>query len=181
MTFDTSLPHYPAPMASLDPVGSTLLKAASDLLATEGAGALTVRRIANEAGVSTMNVYSRFGGKDGVVEHLFVEGFTRLAEGMRKVVATDDPVADMTTCGLSYRQFAIENPTLYSVMFDKVVPDFEPSIEAQLIAGSTLELLAGRIERAMKAGLLRPADRLNTAALVWATRYAPAEILAGDT
>jgi hypothetical protein len=35
-------------MAPLDPVGSTLLKAASDLLATEGRG-LTVRRIANAA------------------------------------------------------------------------------------------------------------------------------------
>jgi AcrR family transcriptional regulator len=169
MTFDTSLPHYPAAMAPLDPVGSTLLRAASDLLAAEGPGALTVRRIASEAGVSTMNVYSRFGGKDGVVEHLFVEGFTRLAEGMRAVVATEDPIADMTSCGLSYRQFAIDNPTLYSVMFDRVVADFQPSVDAQSIAGSTLELLAARIERAMSAGLLRPADRLRTAALVWAT------------
>jgi hypothetical protein len=39
----------------------------------------------------------------------------------------DDPIADMVTCGLSYRQFAIDNPTLYSVMFDRVVPDFQPS------------------------------------------------------
>ena len=169
MTFDTPPPHYPAPMAPLDPVGSTLLKAASDLLAAEGPGALTVRRIANSAGVSTMNVYSRFGGKDGVVEHLFVEGFTRLAEGMRAVVATDDPAADMTACGQSYRQFAIDNPTLYSVMFDRVVPDFQPSLEAMFIAGSTLELLADRLNRAMNAGVLRPADRIQTAALVWAT------------
>jgi AcrR family transcriptional regulator len=169
MTFDTSPPHYPAPMVQLDPVGSTLLKAAGDLLAAEGPGALTVRRIANAAGVSTMNVYSRFGGKDGVVDQLFVEGFQRLGEGMRSVVATDDPIADMMSCGLSYRQFAIDNPTLYSVMFDRAVPDFKPTIEAQLIAGSTLELLADRLERAMKAGALRSADRLHTAALVWAT------------
>jgi AcrR family transcriptional regulator len=169
MTFDTSPSHYPAPMVQLDPVGSTLLKAASDLLAAEGPGALTVRRIASAAGVSTMNVYSRFGGKDGVVEHLFVEGFTRLGEGMRTVVETDDPIADMMACGLSYRQFAIDNPTLYSVMFDSVVPDYRPTIEAKLIAGATLELLADRIGRAMASGVLRSADRMQTAALVWAT------------
>jgi AcrR family transcriptional regulator len=169
MTFDTPPPHYPAPMAPLDPVGSTLLKAASDLLAAEGPGALTVRRIANAAGVSTMNVYSRFGGKDGVVEHLFIEGFTKLADGMRGVADTDDPVADLNSCGLSYRQFAIDNPTLYSVMFDRAVPDFQPSLEAKFIAGSTLELLAARIDRAMDAGVLRSADRIHTAALVWAT------------
>jgi AcrR family transcriptional regulator len=169
MTFATTSPDYRAPMAQLDPVGSLLLKAASDLLATEGAGALTVRRIANVAGVSTMNVYSRFGGKDGVVEQLFVEGFNRLRSAMGSVVMTDDPIADLLSCGLSYRRFAIDNRTLYSVMFDGVVPDYEPSIEAQLIASTTLELLADRLERAMKAGALRPADRLHTAALVWAT------------
>jgi AcrR family transcriptional regulator len=169
MTFATPDHHYPSPMVQLDSVGSTLLKAASDLLAAEGPGALTVRGIANAAGVSTMNVYSRFGGKDGVVEHLFIEGFQRLRAGMESVIATDDPIADIVSCGLAYRRFAIDNPTLYSVMFDRVVPDYQPTIDGQLIASSTLELLARRLERAMKSGALRTADPLPTAALVWAT------------
>ena len=58
---------------------------------------------------------------------------------------------------------------MYSVMFDRVVPDFQPTAEAQAIAGATLELLAKRLGRAMEAGALRPADPLHTAALVWAT------------
>ena len=169
MTFGTQLRHYPAPMPQLDSVGSMLLKSAGDLLASEGPGALTVRRIANDAGVSTMNVYSRFGGKDGVVDHLFIEGFRLLGERMRSIVDSGDPIADMVSCGMAYRRFAIDNPTLYSVMFDRVVPDFVPSIEAQELAGSTLGLLAERIERAMSAGSLRTADPLSTAALVWAT------------
>ena len=156
-------------MAQLDSVGSTLLKAAGDLLTADGPGALTVRGIANAAGVSTMNVYSRFGGKDGVVEHLFVEGFRLLGEAMSARPDTDDPLADIRACGLGYRQFAIEHQTLYSVMFDRVVPDFEPSTEAQVLAGATLSLLAQRLDRAMTAGLLRPADPLQTAAVVWAT------------
>ena len=169
MTSGTTRPHYPAAMVQLDSVGSTLLKAASDLLATEGPSALTVRRIATAAGVSTMNVYSRFGGKDGVVEHLFVEGFSRLGEAMNAGQASGDSIADIRVCGLAYRRFAIEHQTLYSVMFDRVVPDFQPSLEAQVLAGSTLQLLATRLQRAMAAGTLRPADPLRTAALVWAT------------
>ena len=169
MTSATPVHHYPAPMVQLDSVGSDLLKAASDLLASEGPGALTVRKIANAAGVSTMNVYSRFGGKDGVVEHLFVEGFRRLGAAMSSIETTDDPVADMVSCGLAYRQFAIDNPTLYSVMFDRVVPDYQPTMDAHLLAGATLGLLATRIERAMSAGALRAGDPLSTAALVWAT------------
>jgi AcrR family transcriptional regulator len=156
-------------MVVLDSVGETLLKAAGDLLASEGSAALTVRRIAAEAGVSTMNVYSRFGGKDGVVEHLYIEGFRRLGEGMDAGAATADSVADMRLCGLAYRHFATENPTLYSVMFDRAVPDYEPSDEALVYASATLGLLASRLERAMAAGRLQPSDPLETAALVWAT------------
>ena len=171
MTSATTSSHYPAAMAQLDSVGSMLVKAAGDLLAADGPGALTVRRIAAAAGVSTMNVYSRFGGKDGVVEQLFVEGFRRLGDRMSAASPTDDALADVRTCGVGYRQFALDNPTLYSVMFDRVVPDFQPTIEAQLLASSTLEGLAGRLERAMNAGALRHADPMHTAALVWATMH----------
>lgn len=156
-------------MRQLDDVGTTLLKAASDLLADEGASALTVRRIAAEAGMSTMNVYSRFGSKDGVVEHLFIEGFRLLAEEMHHAGTTDDPLADLRRCGQAYRRFALTNATLYSVMFDRVVPDFMPSAEALAVAGDTLAALASRLERAMQADLVSRRDPLHAAAIVWAT------------
>ena len=169
MTSATPARHYPAAMADLDAVGTALLDAAGELLAKEGPGALTVRRIAAAAGVSTMNVYSRFGGKDGVVERLFVEGFRRLGEAIDARVATADAVGDLRACGSGYRHFAIENPTMYAVMFDQVVPDFVPSQEATALATATLGKLASRLQRAMEAGTLRRADPLQTAALVWAT------------
>lgn len=75
-----------------------LLSAASTLLADEGPEALTVRRIAATAGVSTMGVYSRFGGKDGVVDALFREGFDGLLAAMLEAPTTDDPLADLRSC-----------------------------------------------------------------------------------
>jgi AcrR family transcriptional regulator len=151
-----------------DEVAQTLLDAASVVLATEGAAALTVRRIAADAGVSTMNVYSRFGGKDGIVEHLYMEGFSRLADATLGVAETDDPMADLIACGRAYRGFALANPTYYSVMFERAVPQFEPSAAALLHAGSTLQLLADRLGRAMATGAMPTADPFHTAAVVWA-------------
>ena len=153
----------------LDDVGVALLAAASQLLAAEGPSALTVRRIAADAGMSTMNVYSRFGSKDGVVEQLFLQGFDLLAHGMSSTDETGDPIADLTACGQSYRRFAIEHPTLYAVMFNRVVPDFVPSPPAQEFALGTLGLLARRLQRAMDAGMMRPADAHHFAAIVWST------------
>ncbi len=153
---------------ALDEVGERLLRAASDVLAGDGPAALTVRRIAADAGVSTMTVYSRFGGKDGVVEHLYREGFARLREAMESVPDSHDAREDVRRCGLAYRRFAIDNPTYYAVMFDRVI-GFTPSAQAHEEAGATLGLLAARLARAMESGAIAPGDPLTTAGVVWAT------------
>jgi AcrR family transcriptional regulator len=152
-----------------DTTRDALRQAAHDLLASEGPSALTVRRLAAAAGMSTMNIYSRFGGKDGVVEELYLAGFRALAEQMEGDGPPDDPMADLHACGRAYRTFAQENPTYYSVMFDRTIPGFEPSDDARAAALGTLEALADKLERAMQAGQLQRQDPLHTAISVWST------------
>jgi AcrR family transcriptional regulator len=179
MTFDTTPDEYrgaamataPAPAARGDDTRRALLDAAHDLLATEGPGSLTVRRIATSAGMSTMNVYSRFGGKDGVLDELFTDGFRRLGAAMDAAADTDDPSADLHRCGELYRRFAREHPTYYSLMFDRVVPDFEPSAAAQAVAIGTLAKLQQRVERAMSSGGMRRGDSFAVATVLWACMH----------
>src|SRR5215467_4809505 len=92
-----------------DEQGRRILEAASELLSKEGANALSVRRIAAAAGCSTMGLYSRFGGKDGVVDELYAEGFERLVEAMRQNPLTDDPLADLRRGANCYRETALAN------------------------------------------------------------------------
>ncbi|MET0146486.1 MAG: TetR/AcrR family transcriptional regulator [Ilumatobacteraceae bacterium] len=164
------------PAARVDDTRQALLAAAHDLLATEGPGALTVRRIAAAAGMSTMNVYSRFGGKDGVVEELFLDGFRRLGAAMEDSPSTDDALEDIRQCGRCYRQFARENATYYSLMFDRVVPDFRPSPAARSTAIGALGRVADRVSRAMDSGLLRDGDAFNVAAALWACQHGIASL-----
>lgn len=148
----------PAPAVEAhDDLAEALVAAAIDLLAAEGPGALTVRNLAARAGCSTMGVYSRFGGKDGVVDAVFAEGFRRLTEAMRLVPITDDPVADLERCGRAYRTFAIANPTHYRVMFGEAVPGFQASDGSVVIAHESLGLLEQRVARCLDAGLFDPA------------------------
>lgn len=157
-------------MAQVDEVGDTLLRAASELLANDGPSALTVRRIANRAGVSTMNVYSRFGSKDGVIDRLYMDGFSRLREAMDRT-RDDDPIADVHQCMRSYRRFAKEHPTYYAVMFSRVIPDHVPSVAAAEHATETLALLGERMVRAIASGALASLDPLHAAAVMWATGH----------
>jgi AcrR family transcriptional regulator len=154
-----------------DVARAALLAAAHDLLAKEGASALTVRRIAAAAAMSTMNVYSRFGGKDGVLEELFIDGFRRMGEEMADTPTSDDPNADLVTCGQAYRAFARRNPTYYSLMFDRVVPEFEPSPRAIEIALAALDRVTTRVKRAMEAGTVRKGDPFEVAAALWACEH----------
>jgi AcrR family transcriptional regulator len=151
-----------------DDTREALLAAAHDLLASEGPAALSVRRIAAAAGMSTMNLYSRFGGKDGVLDELFIDGFQRMADEMGDAPTTDDPVADLVACGQAYRQFARRNPTYYSLMFDRAVPDFQPSQRAIQAALDGLGRVVARVERAMEAGKVRQGDPFQVASALWA-------------
>jgi AcrR family transcriptional regulator len=151
--------------------GAALLDAASALLAAEGPEALTVRRIAARAGCSTMLVYSRLGGKAGVVEALFIEGFERLAKAIRSVRAGDNPLADLRRCARAYRKFALDNPTYYAVMFEGAVPDFAWTPEAAAVAAGTLGVLTERVQRAIDAGVLVAGPAREIAACLWAANH----------
>ena len=86
-----------------------------------------MRRIAAAAGCSTMGLYSRFGGKDGVVDELYAEGFERLIDSMRANPPTDDPLADLRRGAGATATRPLANATHYMVMFGGEVPGFVPS------------------------------------------------------
>lgn len=150
-----------------DAVGQRLLDAADVLLATGGPEALTVRNIAERAGMSTMNVYSRFGNKFGVVDRLFLEGYQRLTTAMEAVPVTDDPAADLAECGHAYRRFALANRAHYMVCMENVFPEFTPSVEAATVGLTAMDHLVGRVQRCMDDGAFVKGDAAATAALVW--------------
>src|SRR5262245_26745665 len=137
-----------------DEQGRRILEAASELLSKEGASALSVRRIAAAAGCSTMGLYSRFGGKDGVVDELYAEGFERLVEGIRQNPLTDDPLADLRRGLHCYRDTALANATHYMVMFGGAVPGFEPSPESHELAHGAFAGLVAKVARCTEAGVL---------------------------
>lgn len=159
-----------------DDTRAALLAAAHDLLATEGPPALTVRRIASAAGMSTMNVYSRFGGKDGVIDELFIDGFARMRSDMADAPVTDDPMEDLRQCGEAYRRFAREHPTYYSLMFDQAVPDFVPTERAMEHAFEALGRVVERVQRAMDAGVIDDGDPVTVAAALWACDHGLASL-----
>lgn len=78
-----------------------LLEATGKLVARSGAGAVSLRRIAEEAGVSAAMVHYYFGDKEGLYDAMLDRTFSRLVARVREAVAGDaddearDPLADL--------------------------------------------------------------------------------------
>jgi AcrR family transcriptional regulator len=146
-----------------------LLDAAGELLHREGPGALTTRRLAQEAGTTTQSIYTLFGGKDGIVRAMFREGYARLAARLRDVAETDDPLLDLRDQGRAYRAAALASPHYYDVMFGHPVPEFTPDAEDLEASAVTRTLLEHGVQRCIDAGALVPgADAAQVATWLWA-------------
>src|SRR5436305_4507742 len=141
-----------------------LIEAAARLIATEGASGLTLRRVADAVGTSTMAIYTHFGGMPELRRAVRREGFARLTARLAAVGETDDPLADLAGIGRAYYENATANPDLYRIVFMEQALD-----EADAVIGSeSFRFLEGGVERCIAAGVFRDADATELATQLWA-------------
>lgn len=132
-----------------------LLDAAESLLAAGGPEAVSVRSVADAAGVSTRAVYSVLGSKSGLMGALAARGFYRLAGRVNSLPVTDDPLADLAAAGPhGFRKFALERPHLFRITYDQISEETYAQPESYPALFASFSALASRITRAQDAGLL---------------------------
>ena len=100
-----------------DGVPERLVRATIKLLAEQGPSAIKARAVASEAGMSSMVVYSHFGGIPELIRAVVDHGFLELERAFSAVPITEDPIADLFSMGLITREMARANPHLYDLMF----------------------------------------------------------------
>lgn len=147
-------------------IRTALLETAARLIATEGPGGLTLRRLADEVGTSTMAVYTHFGGMQNLRQEVRREGFARLRAHLDGVRPGADPVADLARLGWAYRDNALENPNLYRAMF---MDHAEPAPDG--IGLDTFEQLVAGVDRCLAAGRFRQADPYALAFQLWSMAH----------
>ena len=135
---------------------------------------VTLRSVVAGTGVSTMAVYTYFGGMDGLWRAMRQEGFTRLAARLEAVPRSADPVCDLAALGAAYLSHALAEPDLYRVMFDAAFELDDPAA-----ADAALHHLVRAVERARAAGRLRPdVDPAALATQTWIVGHGLASLLA---
>jgi len=154
-------------------LATRLVDEAGRILAAEGVGALTLRKLATRSGTSTMAVYTLFGDKQGLLAAMHNEGFARLGAAMEEAAARsyDDPLSALAALGMAYRATAIANPHLYNLMFGGAVPGFVPDAAGQAAADATFTPLVEAVQRCLDAQVLAGADAQTIATYLWAVSH----------
>jgi AcrR family transcriptional regulator len=158
-----------------DGVPERLVQAAIRLLAEQGPSAIKARTVASATGLSTMVVYSHFGGIPELTRAVIDRGFKELDAAFSQLPVTDDPIADLAVQGLTCRRVARENPHLYDLMFGlSTRGSYRPhQAESHGASGRSAAFraayshVAEACARLVKSGRVGPQDPDGIAAQLW--------------
>jgi AcrR family transcriptional regulator len=97
-----------------------LVDAARRILEADGPGALSLRAVAREAGVSPAAPYHHFKDKGELLDAVALEGWEALGEALATAKARKpDHAILIAEMGVAYVCFARDNPALYRVMYER--------------------------------------------------------------
>jgi AcrR family transcriptional regulator len=159
---------------------STLLAGAERTLREKGAGALSLRELAREAGVSHAAPGRHFKDKQALLHALALSGYERLG---RALEGADDPALPLerrlAALARAYLAFSIDNAELLELMYAR---KHEPDASEQLAAA--VDRTVGSLERviadAQERGEIIPGDPERLTLLTGATLQGIASFAASD-
>jgi len=156
--------------ATANDTAERILEATGELMAREGADAVSMRRVAAAVGITAMAVYRHFPNRQGLLNALADAGFDELTRRLA-AVRRGDAVETLRAVLDTHLDFAMEKPRLFELMFLSLRPgarQFPGDFRAG--ASPTANVAVKLIEEGMRRGDLRPGDAweitLETGALL---------------
>lgn len=120
---------------------AAILEAARTIMREEGVAALSMQGLARRMDMRAPSLYNYFASKMDVYDSLFRLGMSmydvHLQEALKESRNSHDEIRIVIE---SYMSFALENPELYQLCFERPVPGFVPS-------QASMDLSLGNLER----------------------------------
>ncbi|MBF6435509.1 TetR/AcrR family transcriptional regulator [Nocardia cyriacigeorgica] len=154
-----------------------LLAACLRLIETEGIAAVSLRRVAREAGVSSGAPYHHFADRAALLADLATEGFRKLGSDVAAARdAAPTPLAGLTAIADAYVRFARDNPGYFRLMFRPELSQPDKHPETRAAGEAAFAVLADAVAECVGAGEL-PADKADTLAVtLWGLAHGLASL-----
>lgn len=149
----------------------TLIDAALACIESNGMHALTLREVAKRAGVSHQAPYRHFVDRSELLAAAAERGFARLLMALQKSVQTAPVDGRLEALLRAYIRFAVQEPTLFRVMFSPEVADKAPYPALQALADESLALVWRVVEEEQSERRVRAGNTLDYVATAWALAH----------
>ncbi len=147
-----------------------ILAAAERLLIKTGdEGAVSIRAIADAAGVTPPSIYLHFADKTELLAAVCEARFQDFDRYLEEATAgIDDPLEALRARGRAYVRFGLENPEHYRILFmTKPGPERPVKEEGDLPGLTAFSHLVEEVARCMDAGVLAAGDPFLVATGLW--------------
>lgn len=146
---------------------NTLLTIAVELLAEDGVHALSMRKMAQRAGVSHNAPYMHFRDKDAVLAAIAEEGFILLAIEVESAISKADKSArqQLIAASETYVRFALDRADRLQVMFRPIEVEKYPKLLE--VSQASLNRLFEIVKAGQEKGELRSGDPHEMTKAIW--------------
>ena len=151
-----------------------LLETTTEMIQKGGLEAVSLRKIAEGAGVSRSAPYHHFKDKNDLLAAVAEQGFVTLTELLQKTIQRESlPLTErLEQSILGYIRFAVEHPTQYELMFGSELWRKNPSDRLQRTAKDCFRQYADLIKAFYDDGALhKDEEPLRLAQLMWAALH----------
>lgn len=148
---------------------NTLIQAGVEILSEEGVGGLSLRKVAQRAGVSHNAPYFHFADKQALIAAISTEGYRSLYEQLVIIRETyqADPRRQLVEAAFMYLRFAQTRPAHFKVTFSNAVEREEAYPDLVEMADNLIGELIKIVGDCQKGGILHPAPVGAMAVSVW--------------
>ena len=131
-----------------DLMAQSILETARVIMREGGVAALSMQELARRLDVRAPSLYHYYSGKMNIYDALFQQGFTLFGEIMEKPsTEAKNWQEELQLSFEAYMNFAMQNPELYQLCFERPVPGFSPSEESLKLSFGLLQQSYERITR----------------------------------
>jgi AcrR family transcriptional regulator len=142
-----------------DAIAERIKTIARQQMAKDGTAALSLRAIAREMQVTAPALYRYFPSRDDLITDLIIDAFNDLADTLELIDKAQPPDANASRVmafALAYRNWAIEHPTDYQLIYGNPIPGYvAPSELTTPTARRSYMIFADILNDALVAGKLQ--------------------------
>jgi AcrR family transcriptional regulator len=124
-----------------------LVATAWEIVREDGLSGLSLRDLARRAGITTPTVYAYFESKNAIFDAMFEEAAQSFAESKLESRDADDPHSTLVADARRFVDFCTSDVARYQLLFQHLLPGFEPSQRAYAPAVRALEMTRETLAR----------------------------------